>query len=294
MNRRSFLLSLAGAGIGFGAAALSPLATAASAKAPANSPAHKALPRLKTAQVGDGVLSLSYHSAGPEEGRPVVLLHDFAYDIHSFAEVIPLLTAQGLHVIVPYMRGHGTTRFNDKATPRSGQAEALGADTLQMIDAIHIPEAVVAGFGQGAVAARAFAKLKPMRCKGIVAVDGVWQPDSELGATAKDRRAHLHNFARKLWLANSPEARFDEAVFSRAAKSFDNPDFVQVLSDASTEAAADVAVPLVALHGSASGIPSAVPSARIIDGAGHNLPLDAPQVFADAIVEMVRSAKWRT
>jgi len=108
MNRRSFLLSLAGAGIG--AAALSPLGAMAAASAQsshaAKTSAAKGLPRLKTAQVGEGVLSLAYHSAGPEEGRPVVLLHDFAYDIHSYAEVIPLLTAQGFHVIVPALAVH--------------------------------------------------------------------------------------------------------------------------------------------------------------------------------------------
>jgi len=283
MKRRGFLISLAGAGLS--AAALSPLGASAALAA-----VRKTLPRLKTAQVATDNLSVGYHSAGPEEGRPVVLLHDFAYDIHSFAEVIPLLTAQGLHVIVPYLRGHGSTRFNDKSAPRSGQPEALGADTLAVIDSLHIPEAVVAGFGQGAVAARAFAKLKPTRCKGIVAVDGVWQPGPERAALAKDRRV----FARKLWQANSPQAPFSAAAFARAAISFDNPDFVQVLSDFGAVGPAAVTPPVIALHGSASGIPAADPSARIIGGAGHNLPLEAPQAFADAIVEMVHNAKWRT
>ena len=283
MNRRGFLMAASAAAAGFALAQAPGAAFAA--------PARIALPRLKTQQVGAGDLSFGYHSAGPEEGRPVVLLHDFGYDIHSFTEVIPLLVAQGFRVLVPYMRGHGSTRFKDKSIARSAQPEALGEDTLTVIDSLHHPEAVVAGFGQGAVAARAFALLKPTRCKGIVAVDGVWQPAPERAALQKDRRG----FARKLWAANSPDWRFDEAVFARAAMSFDNPDFAAILADTPSNAVVPaVTATVLTLRGSASGTPATDPSARVIAGAGHNLPLEAPQAFADAITEMVRNAKWRT
>jgi pimeloyl-ACP methyl ester carboxylesterase len=280
MNRRKFLLAAVTSFAGF---ALAPLTEVTAA------PARKALPRLKVEQLGSGDVSFGYHAAGPEEGRPVLLLHDFGYDIHSFVDVIPLLTAQGFRVLVPYMRGHGATRFKDKTTPRTATPEELGMDALTVIDSLHHPEAVVAGIGQGAVAARAFARLKPTRCKGIVAVDGI-ATAPERAALQKDRRG----YARKLWSANSPDWRFDEAVFARAAKSFDNPDFVQILSSVTDVALPDISAPVLALHGNASGVPATDPAARIIEGAGHNLALAAPQAFADAVAEMVRSAKWRT
>jgi len=269
MKRRGFLFS-AGAAAAAAAGAMAAVMPGLAFSAPAR----KSLPRLKTAQQAtEAGLSFGYHSAGPEEGRPVVLLHDFAYDIHSYAEVIPLLAAQGYHVLVPYMRGHGSTRFNSKAAPRSGQPEALAADVLALIDSMHIPEAVVAGFGQGAVAARAFARLKPTRCKGILAIDGLAEIGPERAALLKDRRA----FARKLWSANSPAGKADVAVFSRAALSFDNPDFVHVLADAGSDTAqAAVSVPITTLQG------------------GAHMPQEAPQAFADAVAELVRNAKWRT
>jgi len=281
--------------------------------------AQKTLARLPVQQAGAETISFGYHSAGPEEGRPVVLLHDFAYDIHSYAEVVPLLAAQGFRVIVPYLRGHGTTRFIDRSLSHSGEPAALGSDVITVIDALHIPEAVIAGFGWGAHAARAFAALKPTRCVGLVTVDGF------AAATAVDRAAAgaaRRAAAHKLWQANSPAWRFDEAIFARSAKALDNPDFAAVIGHAyryqrgETEglpqydsarqklaASTGITAPAITLEGSASGIPllsepgagfSGPHSHRRIEGAGHNLPLEAPKAFADAVAELVRNGKWRT
>ena len=197
-----------------------------------------------------GVLNIAYHQAGPADGPPVLLMHGFPYDIHAYAEVVPLLAAQGCRVVVPYLRGFGATRFLSADTPRSGEQAALGADLLALLDALQIPQAVLAGYDWGGRAACVVAALWPARCAGLLSVNSyniqdiarAMLPDTpenerslwyqyyfhnERGRNGlvKDRRA----LCRLLWQNWSPTWRFDETTFERSAAAFDNPDFVEVV-----------------------------------------------------------------
>ncbi|WP_371127021.1 alpha/beta fold hydrolase [Variovorax sp. YR216] len=197
-----------------------------------------------------GVLDVSYFEAGPSEGPPVLLMHGFPYDIHSYVDVATMLATAGCRVIVPYLRGYGGTRFVSDATPRSGEQAALGADLLALLDALAIPKAVLAGYDWGGRAACVVAALWPGRCAGLVSynsyniqdISKAMQPDgaenehrlwyqyyfhSERGRAglAADRRG----IARLLWRLWSPTWRFDDATFERSAEAFDHPDFVDVV-----------------------------------------------------------------
>ncbi|WP_213955734.1 MULTISPECIES: alpha/beta fold hydrolase [unclassified Variovorax] len=197
-----------------------------------------------------GVLDVAFVEAGPADGAPVLLMHGFPYDIHSYAEVAPMLAAAGCRVIVPYLRGYGPTRFLDAATPRSGEQAALGADLLALMDALHIPRAVLAGYDWGGRAACVVAALWPQRCTGLVSYNSYniqniargMEPDTaenehrlwyqyyfhcERGRAglARDRRG----IAKLLWKLWSPTWPFDDATFERSAAAFDNPDFVDVV-----------------------------------------------------------------
>ena len=197
-----------------------------------------------------GVLDVAYFETGPVDGVPVLLMHGFPYDIHTYAEVAPLLAAKGCRVVVPYLRGFGATRFLSDATPRSGEQAALGADLLGLLDALAIPRAVLAGYDWGGRAACVVAALWPERCAGLVSlnsynIQNIAQamlpdtPANELSlwyqyyfhnergraGLAKDRRA-LCQLLWKLW---SPTWHFDAATFERSAAAFDNPDFVEVV-----------------------------------------------------------------
>ena len=197
-----------------------------------------------------GVLSIAYAETGPTDGPPVFLMHGFPYDIHTYAEVAPLLAAAGCRVIVPYLRGFGPTRFLSDATPRSGEQAALGADLLALMDALAISRAVLAGYDWGGRAACVVAALWPERCAGLLSfnsyniqnIANAMEPDSaanehslwyqyyfhsERGRAglAKDRRG----VARLLWKLWSPTWVFDDATFERSAAAFDNPDFVEVV-----------------------------------------------------------------
>jgi pimeloyl-ACP methyl ester carboxylesterase len=209
------------------------------------------LPSLEPLHSVDaGVLNIAYHQAGPTNGPPVLLMHGFPYDIHAYAEVVPLLAAQGCWVVVPYLRGFGPTRFLSADTPRSGEQAALGADLLALLDALALPQAVLAGYDWGGRAACVVAALWPARCAGLLSVNSyniqdiarAMLPDTpenerslwyqyyfhnERGRNglAKDRRA----LCRLLWQNWSPTWRFDEATFERSAAAFDNPDFVEVV-----------------------------------------------------------------
>ncbi|WP_249148200.1 alpha/beta hydrolase [Bradyrhizobium sp. AUGA SZCCT0177] len=197
-----------------------------------------------------GVLKIAYYEAGPADGPVVMLMHGFPYDIHSYVDVAPQLAAEGCRVIVPYLRGYGPTRFRDKATPRSGEQAALGADLMALMDALGIKRAVFAGYDWGGRAACIGAALWPERCIGLVSVNGYniqdiakamvpARPDREVAlwyqyyfqlergraGLATDRRG----IAKLLWQQWSPNWHFDDACFERTAVALDNPDYVEVV-----------------------------------------------------------------
>lgn len=197
-----------------------------------------------------GVLDIAYFETGPADGPPVFLMHGFPYDIHTYAEVAPLLADAGCRVIVPYLRGYGATRFLDAATPRSGEQAALGADLLALMNGLHIPRAVLAGYDWGGRAACVVAALWPERCAGLVSFNSYniqniakgMEPEkaenehrywyqyyfhNERGRAGleKDRRG----ITRLLWKLWSPTWTFDDATFERSAAAFDHPDFVDVV-----------------------------------------------------------------
>ncbi|WPH15729.1 alpha/beta fold hydrolase [Variovorax paradoxus] len=286
-----------------------------------------------------GVLEIAYYETGPSGGPPVLLMHGFPYDIHTYAEVAPMLAAEGCRVIIPYMRGYGATRFLRDATPRSGEQAAFGADLLALLDALEIERAVLAGYDWGGRAACVVAALWPERCAGLVSLNSyniqniarAMEPDtpenehslwyqyyfhSERGRAglAKDRRA----LTRLLWRLWSPTWKFDEATFERSAAAFDHPDFVEVVihsyrhrfglvagdpayADIERRLAAQptITVPAITFDGIDDGVrPPADASAhaqrfsgprshRLVPGAGHNLPQEAPRIFADAVLELV-------
>jgi pimeloyl-ACP methyl ester carboxylesterase len=289
-------------------------------------------------QIDAGQLNVGYVDAGPDDGPAVVLLHGWPYDIHSFVEVAPLLTAAGCRVIVPYLRGYGTTRFLSDDTPRNGEQAALATDTIALMDALAIEKAVVAGFDWGARTADILAALWPERCSGLVSVSGYLigsqtvgklplPPEAELQwwyqyyfATERGRAGYekyCREFAKLIWHTASPKWDFDDATFERSAASFDNPDHVAIvihnyrwrlgLADGAAEyaeleqqlaAGPVITVPTITLEGDANGAPHPEPSAyaakfagpyshrTIQGGVGHNLPQEAPEAFADAVLEV--------
>lgn len=255
-------------------------------------------------QVEAGVLRVAYRESGPPDGWPVFLLHGFPYDVHAYDEVAPRLEAQGARVIVPWLRGYGPTRFLSLDTPRSGQQAVLGADLLALMDALAIPQAVLAGYDWGGRAACIVSALWPERVRGLVTGDGyniqdiarsgrpavpefehkLWYQyylHGERGVAGL--AAHRAEFARLLWRLWSPDWRFDEATFARSAAAFDNPDFVAVVvqsyrhrfglaeGDPAVEAIEQalaaqppIGVPTVSLHGASDGVASGPKGA-----AGH-------------------------
>ena len=201
-------------------------------------------------QVDAGVLSVGYAEAGPGDGPAVILLHGWPYDIHSYAEVTPLLAAAGYRVIVPYLRGYGTTRFLSDATVRNGQQSVLGVDVIALMDALGIADAIIGGFDWGARTANVVAALWPERCRAIVSVSGYLIGNQETGqaplpppaelswwyqfyfATERGRAGYdryRREFARLIWHTASPEWNFDDATFNRSATAFDNADHVAIV-----------------------------------------------------------------
>jgi len=289
--------------------------------------------------VDAGVLRVACEEHGDPAGRPVVLLHGFPYDVHAYDEVAPLLAAQGLRVVVPWLRGYGPTRFLSGDTPRSGQQAALGADLLALLDALAIERALVAGYDWGGRAACIAAALWPGRVRGLVSVNGYNLQDIARSGTPaepdKEYRlwyqyyfhgergraglaAHRRAFCRLLWQLWSPRWAFSDAEFERSAAAFDNPDFVDVVihsyrhrfaladgdpayEDIERRLAAQppIAVPTVTLDGDADGVsPGGAPRAgrftgrhehRVVGGGiGHDLPQEAPQAFAQAVLDVDR------
>src|SRR5262245_2742760 len=201
-------------------------------------------------RIDAGVLSVGYAEAGPSDGRAVILLHGWPYDIYSYDEVAPLLAQTGYRVIVPYLRGYGSTRFLSSQTFRNGQQSALAVDTIALMDALKIEQAIVAGFDWGARTANIIAALWPERCKGMVSVSGYLignpqanqmplPPNAELQwwyqyyfATERGRigyDTYRHDFAKLIWQIASPKWNFDDATFARSAASFDNSDHVDIV-----------------------------------------------------------------
>jgi pimeloyl-ACP methyl ester carboxylesterase len=215
---------------------------------PARAPSSRRLEPLRN--VDAGVLNIAYYEEGPADGPVVMLMHGFPYDIHAYVDVAPQLAAQGCRVIVPYLRGYGPTRFLDKATPRSGEQAAMGADMMALMDALGIKRAVFAGYDWGGRAASVGAALWPERCIGLVCVNGYLiqdiakamvpaRPDREVplwyqyyfqvergrAGLAANRRG----IAKLLWEQWSPSWHFDDACFERTAVAHDNPDYVDVV-----------------------------------------------------------------
>lgn len=201
-------------------------------------------------QIDAGDLNVGYVETGRANGVPVILLHGWPYDIYSFADVAPRLSAAGYRVIVPYLRGYGSTRFRESSAMRNGQQAALGADVIALMDALHLERAVLAGFDWGARTANVAAALWPERCKAMVSVSGYLigsqaankaplSPEAEFEwwyqfyfATERGRLGYEKNrreFAKLIWKNASPKWNFDDATFAASAQSFDNPDHVSIV-----------------------------------------------------------------
>jgi pimeloyl-ACP methyl ester carboxylesterase len=292
-------------------------------------------------QIDAGLLNVGYAEAGPAGGPAVILLHGWPYDIHSFVDVAPLLASAGYRVIVPYLRGYGTTRFLSSDTLRNGQPSVVALDMIALMDALKIQKAIIGGFDWGGRTADIIAALWPERCNALVSVSGYLlasqesqkmplPPKAELQwwyqyyfATERGRAGYdkyRHDFSKLIWQIASPKWDFDDATFDRSAASFDNPDHVAIVIhnyrfrlglaegerkydglEMRLAKAPDITVPTITLEGDANGAPHADPSAyakkftgkyahlTINGGIGHNLPQEAPQAFAEAIVDVAKS-----
>jgi pimeloyl-ACP methyl ester carboxylesterase len=298
--------------------------------------AHTSFGALK--QINAGLLNVGYAEAGPADGPAVILLHGWPYDIHSFVDVAPLLASAGYHVIVPYLRGYGTTRFLSSETIRNGQPSVIAVDIIALMDALKIEKATIAGYDWGARTANIIAALWPERCKAMVSVSGYLIGSQEAGKMPLPPKAELqwwyqfyfatergragyekyrHDFAKLIWQLASPKWDFDNATFDRSAKAFDNPDHVAIVihnyrwrqalaegerkyDDLEKRLAESpvITVPTITMEGDANGAPHPDPSAyarkfsgryahrTITGGIGHNLPQEAPQAFAEAVVDV--------
>jgi len=340
-QRRRFMgnaaLAVAATQLGFLGSASAQQRNPASTNVPAIKPGtHTSFASIK--QIDAGLLNVGYAEDGPATGPPIILLHGWPYDIYSFVDVAPLLASAGYRVIVPYLRGYGTTRFLSGETFRNGQQSVVALDIINLMDALKIQKAVVAGFDWGARTADIMAAIWPERCKGIVSVSGYLigspaaneaplPPAAEFEwwyqfyfATERGKLGYSKNtrdFNKLIWQLASPKWDFDAATFERSAASFDNPDHVAVVIhnyrwriglaegekryddlEKRLAVAPVITVPTITLEGDANGAPHPIDSAyrgkfsgkyayRLISGGvGHNLPQEAPQAFAQAVVDV--------
>jgi len=343
MSRRNFTI----AGLSAGAALLAPSALFAGESRPLPKTDPSDLSAIKPGtntsfasmkQIDAGQLNIGYAEAGPANGAAVILLHGWPYDIHSFVDVAPLLASAGYRVIVPHLRGYGSTRFLSSETLRNGQQSVVALDIVALMDALKIEKTIVAGFDWGARTADIVAALWPERCKALVSVSGYLIGSQAAGKTPLPPKAEFQwwyqfyfatergedgyekyrrEFAKLIWQLASPQWAFDAATFDRSAASFDNPDHVKIVIhnyrwrlglaegepryDSLEKGLAEgpvIAVPTITLEGDANGAPHPDASSyarkfsgkyahRIITGGvGHNLPQEAPQAFAQAIIDV--------
>ena len=338
IDRRHFLgasaTTIAATQFSFSASAQAQTPSPASTKAGG----HTSFAALK--QINAGLLNVGYAEAGPADGKPVILLHGWPYDIHAFVDVAPILASAGYRVIIPHLRGYGTTTFLSDSTVRNGQPSALAEDIVALMDALKIEKATLAGFDWGARTGDIIAALWPERVTALVSVSGYLIGSQEGGkkplppaaelqwwyqfyfATERGREGYekyRRDFSKLIWKLASPKWNFDDATFDRSAKAFDNPDHVAIvihnyrwrLGLAQGEAKYDeleqklakgpvINVPTITMEGDANGAPHPDPSAyakmfsgkyshRLITGGiGHNLPQEAPQAFADAVIDVTK------
>jgi len=297
------------------------------------SPSHTSLGPIH--QIDAGLLNVGYAEAGPADGTAVILLHGWPYDIHSYVDVAPLLASKGYHVIVPYLRGYGTTRFLSNETFRNGQQSVVALDIIHLMDALKIDKAIIAGFDWGARTADIMAALWPQRVKALVAVSGYLittpearkplPPEAEYGwwyqyyfATDRGRLGYSqyrHDFDKLIWKIVSPKWHFDDATFDRTAASFENPDHVDIVIhnyrwrqglakgepqydelEEKLFKAPDITVPTITIGSDFDGPRkdgrayaskfTGKYSHRILNGIGHNVPQEAPQAFAQAVMDV--------
>jgi pimeloyl-ACP methyl ester carboxylesterase len=296
----------------------------------------------QSARIRTPVLDVAYEASGPADGLPVLLLHGFPYDVRSFDGVVALVNAAGFRTIVPWLRGYGGTQFLSADTPRSGEQAALGQDLLELLDALRIQKAVLAGYDWGGRAACVVSALSPLRVAGLVSCTGYniqdiansYRPADPAQEARLWYQYYFHTergcngltekrreICRLLWKMWSPTWAFDDATFDRTAGSFDNEDFVDVVIhsyrhrtgnvagdpryaavEAQLTAQPNIDVPSINLHGAADGVTpvgaseghgkhfTAAYQRRVVENVGHNVPQEAPQAFADAILQLCRNA----
>lgn len=306
------------------------------AGAQTQSPTRGEFPSVK--QINAGELDVGYGEAGPAGGRPVILLHGWPYDIHAYTDVAAILAARGYRVVVPYLRGYGTTRFLSQSTFRNAQQTRVALDVLALMDALKIEKAIVGGFDWGSRTADIMAVLWPERVKGIVSVSGYLittpqyqqkplPPKAELGwwyqyyfSTKRGvlgYTEYTHDFNLLIWQTVSPKWNFDSATYERTAEAFQNPDHVAIVIhdyrwrlglakgdprydalESRLAALPKVTVPAVTIASDFDGANASGDAYRekftgpydhqILTGIGHDVPQEAPQAFADAVVAVDR------
>jgi pimeloyl-ACP methyl ester carboxylesterase len=297
---------------------------------------HTSFASLK--QINAGLLNIGYAEDGPADGPAVILLHGWPYDIYSFVDATPLLAAAGYRVVVPYLRGYGSTRFLSNTTFRNAQQSAVALDIIALMDVLRIQKAIIAGFDWGARTADVMAVLWPERCKAIVSVSGYlisspagnqvplppepafafWYQyyfATELGRAGYAK--YVGDFNKLIWHTASPKWNFDDTTYNRTATAFNNPDHVDIVmhdyrwrlgladgerkyDDLEKRLAAFpvVTVPTITMEGDSNGAAHPDSAAYrnkfsgkyeyrlITGGVGHNIPQEAPQTFAEAVIDV--------